>query len=362
MHSYSSEQKKAYKIKIIGAGSAGNHVAHAASLKGWDVLLTDIDGDALVRSQNEIWPKRYGYWNKNIVLMDTPSASEITSDVLYIATPPTNHISYAVNNSRKHKIILIEKPLTSPGFWDIKKINQLLHNNSFGNIFGEADVLVNYNHLLDPNLYWIQQKIVKKIIGNVTSISVHWQESFETILAAHPWLNGNILGSYLGYRNLGGGSLSEHSHGLNMWQYLARISGAGRITQVKVESMDVNENRDSFNHVKLITEYGIEGDLTQDGYIIPADKSFLVQGVQDNIEYQFRNDRVRSEDFMNIINHLDWILNHGITCSADMSPLDLSWGIETMMVINAIWKSFWNNKATVTIDWSKGYVPDALSI
>ncbi len=35
-----------YKVKILGAGSIGNHLAHAARRLGWRVTLCDLDNAA----------------------------------------------------------------------------------------------------------------------------------------------------------------------------------------------------------------------------------------------------------------------------------------------------------------------------
>ena len=41
------------------------------------------------------------------------------------------------------------------------------------------------------------------------------------VFAAHPWLSGPWE-TYLGYTERGG-ALAEHSHALNLWQYLAEF-------------------------------------------------------------------------------------------------------------------------------------------
>ena len=56
------------RIGIIGAGSIGNHLAHAARALGWDVTLCDIDDAALKRTKNEIYPSRYKRWDNKIKL------------------------------------------------------------------------------------------------------------------------------------------------------------------------------------------------------------------------------------------------------------------------------------------------------
>ena len=57
-----------FKVKILGAGSIGNHLAHASRKMGWCVDIYDIDANALVRTKEEIYPGRYGEWDKTINL------------------------------------------------------------------------------------------------------------------------------------------------------------------------------------------------------------------------------------------------------------------------------------------------------
>jgi len=49
------------KIKIVGAGSAGNHMAYAFTTfkETTKIVLSDINAKALKRSKKEIFLKRY---------------------------------------------------------------------------------------------------------------------------------------------------------------------------------------------------------------------------------------------------------------------------------------------------------------
>jgi predicted dehydrogenase len=84
-----------YRVKIIGAGSIGNHLAHAARSKGWAVTLTDMDQAALERTRDSIYPSRYGKWDKEIILKDSATAMAEPADIVFIGTPPDTHIRLA---------------------------------------------------------------------------------------------------------------------------------------------------------------------------------------------------------------------------------------------------------------------------
>ena len=56
------------KVKVIGTGSIGNHLANAARRLDWQVDMCDLDPLALERTKNEIYPSRYGVWDTHINL------------------------------------------------------------------------------------------------------------------------------------------------------------------------------------------------------------------------------------------------------------------------------------------------------
>lgn len=77
------------KIKIIGAGSIGNHLAHAARSLGCSVVLCDIDEAALRRARHEIYPARYGRWDESIELCLVDDAPTSVFDLIVVARPRT---------------------------------------------------------------------------------------------------------------------------------------------------------------------------------------------------------------------------------------------------------------------------------
>src|SRR5438552_2598686 len=68
-------QRDIRRVKIYGAGSIGNHLAHAARHLGWEVTVCDIDRAALAQMRDQIYPGRYGQWDAAIrqhTLADEP--------------------------------------------------------------------------------------------------------------------------------------------------------------------------------------------------------------------------------------------------------------------------------------------------
>ena len=72
------------KVKILGAGSIGNHLANAARSLDWEVHLCDISNDALKRTKNLIYPGRYKKWDERIKLYNNNKAPKGIYDIIFI--------------------------------------------------------------------------------------------------------------------------------------------------------------------------------------------------------------------------------------------------------------------------------------
>lgn len=103
-------------VKILGAGSIGNHLAHGARQLGWHVTMTDVDPAALERTRQEIYPARYGAWDEAIRLASPEALAGEHFDVVILGTPPDSHLALALTEIRasRPKLLLIEKPLCPP--------------------------------------------------------------------------------------------------------------------------------------------------------------------------------------------------------------------------------------------------------
>ena len=104
------------RVKVIGAGSIGNHLSHAARSLGWSVDLVDSDPAALTRTQTQIYPTRYGGWDEAIRLFHSDKAPKGGYDLVFIGTPPDSHMRLALEAlEEKPKAVLVEKPVCTPG-------------------------------------------------------------------------------------------------------------------------------------------------------------------------------------------------------------------------------------------------------
>jgi len=365
-----------YSVIIYGAGSIGNHLAHACRNKGWGVLMTDSDPEALKRTREDIYPSRYGNWDPGIRLKEMDALPNEYFDVAIIGTPPDTHVRLATQVLEKSspQVVLIEKPLCNPPLVGVQKIVDL--QKATGSF-----VAVGYNHTLTENSSRAAQILKKNPIGDPTTISARFREHWGGIFTAHPWLSGP-RDSYLGFFERGGGASGEHSHAINIWQHFARFVGAGRIVEVSAAMDLVDDGAVKYDQICLInvrTETGLVGDIVQDVVTEPAQKAARIQGTKgflewfvnfksghDAVHYQGGNGEAREElikktrpdDFKGEIDHLEQIFNGGDRAG---SPISLERGLETMLVIAAAHMSC-RHKRSVKINYDRGYTSEAIEL
>ncbi len=340
-------------VKILGAGSIGNHLAHGSRQQGWQVTLCDIDPDALDRTRDDIYPGRYGAWDESIRLCRPTDTEGERFDLVIIGTPPDSHIPLAlaeIEQSRP-KVMLIEKPLCPP---DLQPCEALIELAASRNV----RVLVGYNHRLTRHTEIARQWIAERLIGEPTTLRAMTREHWGGIFGAHPWLNGPA-DTYLGFTSRGGGALGEHSHAINIWQYVAELAGLGRIVEVSCLLDEVEADGAAYDRIAQLsvrTESGLLGTIVQDVVTRPAQKWLRLEGSDGYLEWQVscdpdhdlvrlvrhdgevREERVaktRPDDFRGEIEHL----GHVLADPAMTSPLDLSAGLDTMKVIVAALES-----------------------
>lgn len=365
-----------YSVKIYGAGSIGNHLAHACRTKGWDVLICDTDPDALKRTREDIYPSRYGRWDPGIRLSGADTGSGEGFDVAIIGTPPDTHISVATRELENNppKVLLIEKPLCTPSLDGIQRIVDL--KKAAGTF-----VAVGYNHTLTENSIRAARILAKNTIGDPITISARFREHWGGIFTAHPWLSGP-RDSYLGFFERGGGASGEHSHAINIWQHFARLVGAGRIVEVSAAMDIVNDGVVNYDRICLMnvkTEIGLVGDIVQDVVTEPPQKAARIQGTKgflewfvnvesghDAVHYQDGKGEAREElikktrpdDFKGEVDHIEQILSGG---DRACSPISIERGLDTMLVIAAAHISH-RHKRSVRINYDRGYTPEAIEL
>lgn len=357
------------KVKIFGAGSIGNHLSNAARTKGWDVTLCDIDAAALERTRTQIYPARYGKFDENVKLSLSSEAPKGGFDYIFIGTPPDSHVPLALEAVKeKPKAILVEKPFATP---DLKGCQELYDQCKANNI----RCFVGYDHAIADSANRFAE--LAKNIKDVKTLDVFFREHWQGIFNAHPWLDGPA-DTYLGYWKRGGGALGEHSHALNLWQYMAQVVGAGKVTEVSATLEYIQDGKADFDRLALLnlkTENGLVGSVVQDVVTKPTLKAMRLQGVDEALEWQCvpspYSDKVRvigqqtSEQVFEKTRPMDFIaeLNHleDVLAGNKPSPISIEAGLDTMLVIAAAHLSAQSGQK-VKIDYAAGYTQNALSV
>jgi predicted dehydrogenase len=359
------------RVKIHGAGSIGNHLAHAARTLGWAVTVCDISPLALDRMKGDIYPARYGRWDEAIQLVASGQAPRGGFDLVCVGTPPEAHIPLAREAvAEGAPAVLIEKPACPP------------HLEGAAALATEAEargirVFVGYDHVVGQAARHAESLLRGGAIGEAETLDVEFREHWEGIFRAHPWLSGPA-DTYLGYWRRGGGASGEHSHALNLWQHFAQVAGGGRVTQVSASVSYVQEGAADYDSVCAMTlraENGLVGRVVQDVRTRPARKRASIQGKEGTIEWvngfspegdavllhrpgQPVETRVfakkRPDDFIEELAHVADALRTG-----SPSPLALDRGLDTAVVIAAAHASEREGRR-LTLDWAAGPRPEAI--
>jgi predicted dehydrogenase len=361
-------------VKILGAGSIGNHMSNASRALGWNVTLVDRDPDALLRTRSDIYPGRYGAWDEAIGLATPDEAPRGGFDLIVIGTPPDNHVDLALDAlDESPRALLVEKPVCRP---DLERAQEL-HDKAKA---AGVKVFVGYDHVVGAAAAKATDILGGGSLGPLTTLDVEFREYWGGIFAAHPWLDGPH-DSYLGFWQRGGGASGEHSHALNLWQHFAHCAGAGRVSEVSATLDYVNDGRTDYDRLCLLnlkTENGLVGRTVQDVVTQPPRKWARLQGENGYVEWHcgfapgrdavsyaagqdaaetIEFEKTRPEDFIQELRHIADALD-----SAETPPdLSLTRGLDTMLVIAAGHLSA-QQRRSVRIDYDAGWTIDALQL
>jgi len=360
-----------YKVKIFGAGSIGNHLSNAARHLGWQVVVCDLEKDALVRMKEDIYPSRYGSWDTEIELYTVDEAPQGGFDLICVGTPPDTHLAAAMQALEENpRALQIEKPLCPPSLEGAQALFEAAREQN-------VDVFVGYDHVVGKATKKVEALLNEAAIGEVQTLDVEFREHWGGIFAAHHWLSGPE-DSYLGFWERGGGSSGEHSHALNLWQHLAHCIGAGRVNRVSATMRLVTQGQavyDDLCFMTLQTEAGLAGRVVQDVVTVPPKKKAKIQGTAGAIEWingydaggdagilnredgsqeLYHIPKTRSDDFIEELKHIQAQLEGDTAAS-----MRLERGLDTMLVIAGAHLSS-QKGVGVDIDYTTSYTMDAL--
>jgi predicted dehydrogenase len=358
------------RIKIIGAGSIGNHMAGASRELGWDVTVVDVSREALTRMRDQIYPSRYGSWDPAIRLSHENVSGSF--DLIVIGTPPDHHLSLALEAlAEEPKGILIEKPLCPPTLDGADTVLRASRT-------GKTAVFVGYDHVVGKAARAATGLMVSNAVGDILTIDVEFREHWAGIFQAHPWLRGP-QDTYLGFSDRGGGASGEHSHALNLWQHFAHAAGGGRVHEISGMLKYVRDGDalyDQLCSMNLRTAQGLCGRVVQDVVTRPSSKRARIQGTAGAIEwvaaYEHGVDAVvvstvdgqqdilrfpkrRVDDFIEELKHVADHLGE----RSSLSDIRLERGLDTALVIAAAHAAE-RLGTRIRVSYTSGYRTDAL--
>ncbi|HEU5304190.1 MAG TPA: Gfo/Idh/MocA family oxidoreductase [Gemmatimonadales bacterium] len=360
------------RIKIYGAGSIGNHLAHASRRMGWEVTVCDVSAAALERMQHQIYPSRYGSWDPAIRLCLNQDAPTGGFDHIFIGTPPEFHLPLALQAlDEEPTTVIVEKPVCPPSLAQAQELWAASQAR-------KIRVYVGYDHVVGRAAQKAEELISSGESGETQTLDVEFREHWGGIFAAHPWLDGPS-DSYLGFWEKGGGASGEHSHAINLWQHFAHVVGAGRVAEVEARIRYVAHGGADYDDLCLLnlrTEQGLLGRVVQDVVTTPHRKRARIQGTTGAIEwvcnYNADGDAVvllrpgkpdevlhlpkkRPDDFIRELEHIEADLR----TAPGGSGIRLERGLDTMLVVAAAHRSEQEGRR-IRLDYNLGYSLDAL--
>src|SRR3989344_6051668 len=282
LREYFMKTSNGVKVKILGAGSVGNHQAQSCRRVGWEVSVVDNDPKALERMKNDIYPKRYGAWDDSIKLFTPDKEPKGGFDIIMLGTPPDVMMKLALEALKENpKLLHLEKPLCAPDLKGVDEFRAELRKHP------ETIVVVGYDNAVGQALEEFAKMLRDKVVGNILTLDVEFREHWRGIFGAHPWLAGPWE-TYLGYWKRGGGAGGEHSHALHLWRHLAEAAGWDKISDVKSSLAFKKEREAEYDYLTtflLKTESGKVGRVVQDVITFPVKKWARAQGEKGFIEW-----------------------------------------------------------------------------
>lgn len=317
--------------------------------------MVDLDPQALRRMREEIYPARYGAWDSAIRLFVSGEEPKGGFDIICIGTPPNVRMPLALAALKEApKILQLEKPLTMPFDPDLRRFIPAYRRQK------RTKVVLGYDHAIGTSIARVAELLRRKTIGEPLTLDIEFRAHWRDIFAAHPWLSGPE-DTYLGFWKKGGGASGEHSHGLHLFQYLAKEAGLGvwkKVAAALTVEKKGNAEYDSLAAFTFALSSGKLGRVVQDVVTLPTRKWIRVQGEQGFIEWLCNGHatgdlvrfagadgvvkeeifaKKRPDDFYEEMLHIQDILDKKI--KAEDSPISFESGLAVMEVLETAWRN-----------------------
>ena len=269
-----------HKVLVFGAGSVGAHHINAARKLNCDVFVTDINNDQLIYLEKKLYPSRYKKWDKKINILKYKDVYKIKEKfhLVVLGISPFYHQAELIKCIKrlKFKRILVEKPLFVAG----QKIKKELINKHKKKIF------CGFNHEVSKSILYLK-KYIKKM-SKIYKVNIEWKESFDYLLAAHPWVK-NINQTYLSDLSFGGGVLHEFSHAVHLMNNIKYLCLKNKSVKISSNLKFKRNNRNKKYDIQSSIFFDNDDIMFSthiDGISIPAKKKIEIHSKNETCVWE----------------------------------------------------------------------------
>ena len=265
-------------------------------------------------------------------LKDIREFNDISINAAIICSPTSHHIDQAIYFANKKADLMIEKPL-SRDLHNIDKLKDIVSKN-------KLITFIAYIFRFAPSVKYLKEILEKKVIGEIFFVRGEFSEYLPDW---HPYEKYNSF--YMAQKQLGGGSILDQSHIMDLVHYLFGNFKSVMAFNNKVSGLDIEA--DDIAEMIVELKNGILASIHTDIFGRKHSKSIEIKGSKGNIFWDFYKNTVSVYDAETKTSHTEsnfdkdfnkvYIeeLKYFINCSDKnmQAQPDLDVGVETMKLI-----------------------------
>ncbi len=212
---------------------------------------------------------------------DIKKFDDIPISAAIICSPTSYHIDQAIFFAKKNADLMIEKPL-SRDLDNIDKLKDIVKKNNL-------ITFIAYIFRFAPSIKFLKKIIDEKVIGDIFFVRGEFSEYLPDW---HPYEKYNSF--YMAQKKLGGGSILDQSHIMDLIHYLfgnfkSVMAFNNKLSNLEIEADDIAEMI-----VELDT--GIIASIHTDIFGRKHNKSLEIKGLNGNILWDFYKNSVTIYD------------------------------------------------------------------
>ena len=214
-------------------------------------------------------------------LKDIREFDDISIKAAIICSPTSYHIDQAIYFANKKADLMIEKPL-SRDLLNIDKLKDIVSKN-------KLITFIAYIFRFAPSIKYLKEILEKKVIGEIFFVRGEFSEYLPDW---HPYEKYNSF--YMAQKQLGGGSILDQSHIMDLVHYLfgnfkSVMAFNNKVSGLEIEADDIAE---------MIVELksGILASIHTDIFGRKHSKSLEIKGSKGNIHWDFYKNTVSVYD------------------------------------------------------------------